>query len=248
LNFKLQFVLITVQLLMSGNGTRRDGVVDVSRFGLRVGDKAALAIRLAARPEGTTMGEIRSHTGQGQYNVFKRVEELGHTVIREGKGYRMHIRIVHRDERDGPSRVKIVQTTSQPINGLKQVDETQAVILTFSLERDLQRALRRNLSQLELGLTEADGGSEEDFRDITVRDKDENLVVIELKAVKAGRDAVAQLLTYMGDVAKKKGLASNKVRGILVAPEFQEMALAAASVVPSIKLRTYKVSFTFGDI
>ncbi len=222
--------------------------MDVSRFGLRVGDKAALAIRLAARPEGTTMGEIRSHTGQGQYNVFKRVEELGHTVVREGKGDQMRIRVVHRDESDGLSPVDIAQTSSQPINGLRQVDETEAVMLTFSLERDLQRALRRNLSQLELGLTEADGGSEEDFRDITVRDKDENLVVIELKAVKAGKDAVAQLLSYMGDAAKKQGIASNKVRGILVAPEFQEKALSAASVVPSVKLRTYRVSFTFGDI
>lgn len=74
--------------------------MDVSRFGMRVGDKATLALSLAARPQGTTMGEISRHTGQGQYSVFNRAEALGHTVIREGKGAQMRIRLIHRDDRD----------------------------------------------------------------------------------------------------------------------------------------------------
>ncbi|PKA43218.1 hypothetical protein CWR43_14325 [Rhizobium sullae] len=168
------------------------------------------------------MGEISSHTGQGQYNVFRRAEDLGHTVLRQGKGAQMRIRLIHRDDRDSLSQTSIAPADIQPDNGLTQSEENEAVVLTFSLERDLQLALRRNLAQLEPGLTEADDGSEEDFRDITALDKEENLVVIELKAVKAGKDAVAQLLSYMGDVVKKKGVASNKVRGILVAPDFQE--------------------------
>lgn len=120
-------------------------------------------------------------------------------------------------------------------------------MLTFSLERDLQLALRRNLSQLEAGLTEADGGIEEDYRDITATDKDGNVVVIELKAVKAGKETVAQLLSYMGEVAAKKGIAGDRIRGLLVAPDFQEKALSAASVLPRVRLKTYRVSFLFGD-
>jgi len=192
------------------------------------------------------MGEISSHTGQGQYNVFKRAEFLGHTVIRESKGAQMHIRLIHRDDRDGQSQT-IIATAIQPDNGLTQIKENEAVVLTFSLERDLQLALRRNLAQLEPGLAEADGGSEEDFRDITATDKDGNLVVIEVKAVKAGKEAVAQLLSYMGEVAAKKGIAGNRIRGLLVAPDFQERALSAASILPQVTLKTYRVNFVFGD-
>ncbi|ANL47551.1 restriction endonuclease domain-containing protein [Rhizobium phaseoli] len=222
--------------------------MDISRFGLNVRDNAALAISLAARPQGTTMGEISSHTGQGQYNVFKRAEDLGHTVIRQGKGAQMRIRLIHRDDRNSLSQTGIdAPAHVQADNALIQSDENKAVVLTFALERDLQLALRRNLAQLEAGLTEADGGSEEDFRDITAKDKDGNLVVIEVKAVKAGKEAVAQLLSYMGEVAAKNGIAGNRIRGLLVAPDFQERALSAASILPQVTLKTYRVNFVFGD-
>jgi hypothetical protein len=99
------------------------------------------------------------------------------------------------------------------------VDE--AVETTFSLERDLQNALRANIDQLESGLTIMDGGNERKvasgFIDITARDQTGATVVIELK--KAGvsdRDAVGQILGYMGDLMES----TRSVRGILVAGEF----------------------------
>jgi endonuclease len=67
-------------------------------------------------------------------------------------------------------------------------------------------------------------------------------VVIELKAVRAPRDAVAQTLAYMGDVQQECG---GEVRGILVAPEFDPRAVSAARMVPSLNLVTYGFSFTF---
>jgi len=74
----------------------------------------------------------------------------------------------------------------------------------FSMERDLQSALRRSIGQLEPGLIIIDGGAEKIVPsgkiDIFARDAQERAVVIELKAVKAPRDAVAQLLAYMGDM------------------------------------------------
>lgn len=222
------------------------------RYGMQVGYNAALVMTLAARPQGTTMGEIRSHTGQNQYNVFKRAEELKHLVIRKGNGAQMHLKLIHRDDRDSLPPSATTPTDSQSDERLvhlleEEQKKEEAVVLTFSLERDLQLALRRSLSQLEPGLKEADGGSEEDFRDITAWDKDGNLVVIELKAVKARNEAVAQLLTYMGEVAAKKGMGGDKVRGILVAPHFQEKAITAASMLPNVTLKTYRVSFVFGD-
>ncbi len=121
--------------------------------------------------------------------------------------------------------------------------ETEAV---FSMERDLQAALRRSIAQLEPGLTIVDGGAERSVAsgriDILARDASGALVVIELKAVKAPRDAVAQILAYMGDLQQEEG---GDVRGILVAPEYDLRAVSAARMVPALKLVTYGFSFSF---
>ena len=57
------------------------------------------------------------------------------------------------------------------------------------------------------------------------------------------RDAVGQILSYMGDVAAEE---PNEVRGILVAGDFDNRARAAARVVPSLSLRRYRVVFARG--
>ena len=118
--------------------------------------------------------------------------------------------------------------------------------LTFSLERDLQAALRRSIDQLDPGLTIVDGGAEYNVAsgriDILAQDASGRRVVIELKAVRASRDAVGQILAYMGDIQEQTG---EEVRGILVAPEFDNKSLSAARVVPTLRLITYGFTFTF---
>ena len=69
----------------------------------------------------------------------------------------------------------------------------------------------------------------------TAKDQAGNTVVIELKPGKAGKNAVAQLLAYMGEV--KAAQNPSGLRGILVAYDFQANAVAAASVVPNIALK-----------
>lgn len=117
---------------------------------------------------------------------------------------------------------------------------------TFSLERDLQAALRRSIDQLEAGLEIIDGGTERSVAsgriDILAQDRSGTPVVIELKAVRAPRDAVAQTLAYMGDIQDEMG---KQPRGILVAPDFDAKTLSAARVVPSLTLMTYSFAFTF---
>jgi hypothetical protein len=119
----------------------------------------------------------------------------------------------------------------------------------FGLERDMQAALRIEIGQLEPGLVIIDDGAERSvdsgFIDITARDVDGATVVIELKAGAAGQRAIAQILTYMGDVAAEDD--NMKVRGILVASEFDSRAKAAARMVPNLVLRKYSVRFTFSD-
>ena len=87
----------------------------------------------------------------------------------------------------------------------------------MGLERDLQIALRSKIEQLDPGLTVIDNGAERSVDsgriDITARDSWGTTVVIELKTGVAGQKAVAQILSYMGDVSEEDG----DVRGILVA-------------------------------
>lgn len=76
----------------------------------------------------------------------------------------------------------------------------QASEATFSIERDLQLALRINIEQLEDGLEIIDGGKERITDagriDITAKDHDGAIVVIELKAGIAAPEALTQILAY----------------------------------------------------
>ncbi len=121
---------------------------------------------------------------------------------------------------------------------------------TFSLERDLQAALRSDLGQLEPGLVVADGGVEKTVAsgriDILATGASGVPVVVELKAVRAPRDAVAQILAYMGDISAET--ARDDVRGLLVAPDFDPRAISAARMVPSLRLVSYVFRFAFQPV
>ena len=141
-----------------------------------------------------------------------------------------------------------VQAGESPVNTgrirSQETDPGQRV----GLERDLQKALRREIEQLEPGLTIIDEGVERyvpsGYIDITARDRNGNTVVIELKAGTADRAAVGQILSYMGDVAEED---SSAVRGLLVAHDFDAKSKAAARMVPNLGLRSYAVRFAFLD-
>ena len=122
--------------------------------------------------------------------------------------------------------------------------------ISFGLERDLQRVLRHNIEQLETGLSIIDGGTERTVDagriDITAKDGDGNLVVIELKAGTAGMDSIGQILSYMGSIENPEG---KGVRGILVAYDFDRRLEMAAKATPNVSLMAYAVpvQFTFQD-
>jgi hypothetical protein len=118
----------------------------------------------------------------------------------------------------------------------------------LGLERDLQLALRRSVEQLEPGLTIIDGDREQTVAsgriDITARDKDGTTVVIELKAGAADRDAIGQILSYMGDLMDQ----DPRVRGIIVASDFTTGAMSAARAAASVRLVRYVYQFTFRTV
>ncbi len=136
---------------------------------------------------------------------------------------------------------------NQPTTG-EAADLNYCETTTFGLERDLQMALRANIEQLEPALTITDGGSERIVQsgriDITARDKDGCTVVIELKTGIADREAVGQILSYMGDL----GGTDEAVRGILVAFDFPMRTLSAAKAIRNLQLRKYRYDFSFEAI
>lgn len=118
----------------------------------------------------------------------------------------------------------------------------------FSLERDMQLALRKNIVSLGESLRIIDDGAERavdsGFIDITC-DDGESIVVIELKAGKADSRAIAQILGYMGDIYEEEG--GRPVRGILVANDFDKRTKAAARILPTLILKKYAIEFKFSQ-
>lgn len=125
----------------------------------------------------------------------------------------------------------------------------ESVQQRFALERDMQRELRRNISLLDPRLKIIDEGVERKVDsgliDITCED-DEGIVVVELKAGKADGRAIAQIQGYMGDLLEEES--TGRVRGILIAHDFDRRAKAAARVVPTLQLVEYSIEFRFNDV
>lgn len=119
----------------------------------------------------------------------------------------------------------------------------------FELEKHLQDSLRHEIEQLEAGLKIIDGGIEASVSsgdiDILAQDADGVTVVIELKRAMAKRDAIGQITGYMGDLLSEEGV--DKVRGILVAGDFDKSCRSAVRAIPNLTLKRYRFSFTFDD-
>jgi RecB family endonuclease NucS len=139
-------------------------------------------------------------------------------------------------------------TRGQPPTSEKVEEAQTAIEATFGLERDLQLALRSNIGQLEKGLSIGDGVKEQTVPsgriDILAKDSKARSVVIELKAGTADRDAIGQILSYIGDLQAD---GHPPVRRILVAGDFMPCAIAAAKAA-NVVLRKYSFNFSFEQV
>jgi len=134
-------------------------------------------------------------------------------------------------------------------------DLEEALDVTFRLEEDLERFLVMDLGQLESGLKlfSQDNRHGQQFEagpagrlDVLAVDKNNDLVVIELKAGEADRNACGQIQAYMGWVSDN--IANGRaVRGVLVAGAFTERLKLAAKIVPGLSLKKYSVAFKFSE-
>ncbi len=79
--------------------------------------------------------------------------------------------------------------------------------------------------------------------DFLCTDKQGNFVVIETKRALPDRQAVGQVLGYVGWVKQKLCNEGQTVRGILVANEITDQLRLAAAAVPNLDLYLYEISF-----
>jgi hypothetical protein len=120
----------------------------------------------------------------------------------------------------------------------------------FLLERDLQQYLAGNLTCIEPGLRlyEEDGVRGVEFDaggrriDILALDREDSLVVIELKVSKGYDRVVGQLLRYMNWVRKDLSEPGQRVRGIIICRTMSEDLRLACASIPDVKLLEYKLS------
>jgi len=119
---------------------------------------------------------------------------------------------------------------------------------TFTFEKDLQEFISRNLNSLEDGLTllQKEYPTDVGRLDILAKDKDGILVVIELKVGIAKKEVLGQILSYMASIKQKKSV--EKVRGIIVANDFDYALKLASSQIPDLKLVRYVVKFEFEEV
>ena len=124
--------------------------------------------------------------------------------------------------------------------------------ISISLERDLEAFIFQNIDSVEDGLKPYRGESGRQYTvesgriDILAMDKEDNFVVIELKADMGGDAVLTQTLAYMVDI--EKIAEQRKVRGIIIARDFSSKLVSAVSRVQDIELMKYKVKFDFEKV
>ena len=140
-------------------------------------------------------------------------------------------------------------------NDVENVDSDEFIEATISLERDLEQYIIRDLSQIEDGLKlySEKGISGQQFNtevgriDILAKDKNNDFVVIELKAGTANYSVIGQILGYISWI--RKNLAKGKrVRGIIIADDFDKRVKYASLELTNITLKRYEVSFKIKDV
>lgn len=131
------------------------------------------------------------------------------------------------------------------------VEEAQS----FAAETDLRDFLAKNPDRIERGLNVYSEGGRSGVEyaidggriDILAVDKDQRLVVIELKVGRGRNKTIGQLLYYMGWV--DQNLANGApCRGMIVAKDISDDLITAVRRVPDVSLRRYRLSVTIEPV
>lgn len=137
---------------------------------------------------------------------------------------------------------------SQEIKNCENNDDTEIEeVKEFAYESDLRNYLSKNLQEIEDGLKlyEYEGITGVEFPvggrfiDILAIDKNNNLVVIELKVSRGYDRAIGQILRYIAWLEKNLAETKQKVRGVIIASNISNDLLLAASKISEVELFEY---------
>lgn len=123
---------------------------------------------------------------------------------------------------------------------------THSIEKTDMLEANLENFIADRTSDIEEGLhliaRQVDTG-EVGRMDLLCEDKNKDLVVLELKRMKAGSSIIDQIQRYMGWVMTKKANEGQKVRGIIVVGKKDTALEYAVKANPNIAVKVFNISF-----
>ncbi len=166
-----------------------------------------------------------------------------------------------REDLDNVSYAQLLEWLGNPSTTLAPQDEDSEEALQEAegaftgaalLELHLQDYLHRNWGTVFPQLTLYQGAQGREFMtsdpsvgiiDFLCTDADGNFVVIETKRGEPDRQAVGQLLGYMGWVQHKLCPSDKRVRGILIANELTDRLRLAVAAVPAVDIYLYEISF-----
>ena len=183
----------------------------------------------------------------GGLPTFERLTELVKENFPNSKWQKSHYDWYKSQIKTGKIEITNLGESSDNIEGEK-VEDQAVTEFAISIEKDLQIYLSNRLNEIELGLTliGTEYGTEAGFIDILCRDKNGDLVVIETKAGKAKDAALGQILGYIGALIESG--AKEKIRGILVASDFDNRIILASKAIQNISLTKYNLSFKFDTV
>lgn len=124
---------------------------------------------------------------------------------------------------------------------IRESSQVGKTYVEISREKDLEEFLETNPQVIESGLDLLERKEylpEHLIPDLLYKDQNGHLLVVELKTGTAGYDAVGQIASYVGALKEKH----EKVRGMLVASDFDEKAVYGAREM-EIELKTYQMQF-----
>ena len=127
----------------------------------------------------------------------------------------------------------------------------ESLAFSVSMEKDLRLFVSMNLALIEPGLVLHDNGVE--FQtdvgriDLLALDNSSDLVVLELKAGRANDATLGQILGYMGALGEASN-SGTRIRGIIVASDFDSRIRLAAKHLSTISLVRYELAFQFETV
>jgi len=193
----------------------------------------------------TTNNQNRLHysvNSDGQDDVFYQLPDKS-------------LRLYDREKDSAPIYIK---GKIESEDGEDNIDESVEQTGEFAYERDLKFYLSKNLPIIENGLSLYQDEDEEiqgieypvggRFIDLLAVDKNNDLVVIELKVSKGYDRVIGQLLRYIGWIKENLAEKNQKVRGIIIARNISEDLIIACKQLPDVELFEYELSIDVAKV